>query len=193
MEKNYIYEWVNSQKDRDVIRWEILQRDIQEIFGIFRLRNDLKYQWNHGEKNYVYEWVIRQQKNFMGNLQRDIQVDYEKMIYLNYLEPLISQCPFSDMEKDYIYEWVNSQKDRDVIRWEFLQREIQETFGTFRLRHDLKYQWNCRRRQSSRWRNTGYLSTLHEDDERTPQYNLASAKLIKTHSQIVRKTTFMSG
>ncbi|RGB30820.1 hypothetical protein C1646_817683 [Rhizophagus diaphanus] len=76
------------------------------------------------------------------------------------------------MEKNYIYEWVNSQKDCDVIRWEFLQREIQEIFGIFRLRNDLKYQWNRKRRQISLQCNTEYLSTLHEDDERTPQFNL---------------------
>ncbi|PKB95668.1 hypothetical protein RhiirA5_507218 [Rhizophagus irregularis] len=95
------------------------------------------------------------------------------MIYTNYLETFISQGPFSDSEKDYIYKWVNSQKDCDVIRWEFLQRKIQEIFGIFRLRNDLKYQWNRKRRQISRQcGNTKVLSTLNEVDERTPQSNL---------------------
>ncbi|CAB5353098.1 unnamed protein product [Rhizophagus irregularis] len=81
------------------------------------------------------------------------------MIYTNYLETFTSQGPFSDMEKDYIYEWVNSQKDCDVIRWEFLQRKIQEIFGIFRLRNDLKYQWNQHHNLTSQGENKLYGST----------------------------------
>ncbi|PKB94714.1 hypothetical protein RhiirA5_477736 [Rhizophagus irregularis] len=103
------------------------------------------------------------------------------MIYTNYLEPLINQVnrgPFTDSETNYIYEWVSSRlKDSDMIRWELLQNEIQEEYGKFRLRNDLKYQWNCKRRQISRQCNTEYLSTLHEDDEKTPQSNLAEEKI----------------
>ncbi|CAB4408152.1 unnamed protein product [Rhizophagus irregularis] len=93
----------------------------------------------------------------------------------NYSGPSINQVnrgPFTDSEKSYIYEWVSRQNDCDVIRWELLQYEIQKEYGKFRLRNDLKYQWNRKRRQISRQCNTEYLSTLHEDDERTPQSNL---------------------
>ncbi|EXX77533.1 uncharacterized protein OCT59_003589 [Rhizophagus irregularis] len=107
------------------------------------------------------------------------------MRYTNYLEPLINQVnrgPFTDSEKNYIYEWVSSRlkdKDSDMIRWELLQNEIQKEYGQFRLRNDLKYQWNCKRRQISRKciTDTEYLSTLHEDDERTPQSNLTEEKI----------------
>ncbi|CAB5389358.1 unnamed protein product [Rhizophagus irregularis] len=101
------------------------------------------------------------------------------MRYTNYLEPLINQVnhgPFTDCEKNYIYEWVSRQNDCDVIRWELLQNEIQKEYGKFRLRNDLKYQWNRMRRQISRLYstlNTEYLPILNEDDdERTPQSNL---------------------
>ncbi|POG65812.1 hypothetical protein GLOIN_2v1880292 [Rhizophagus irregularis DAOM 181602=DAOM 197198] len=233
-EKDYIYKWVNSQKDCDVIRWEFLQRKIQEIFGIFRLRNDLKYQWNrkrrqisrqcgntkvlstlnevdertpqsnltekidppvckvnhdpfsYSEKSYIYEdcdvirWELLQseiQRKY-GKLRNALKSKWnQKMIYLNYLEPLINQVnhgPFTDSEKNYIYEWVSRQNDCDVIRWELLQYEIQKEYGKFRLRNNLKYQWNCTRRQISRQH---ILSTLNEVDERTPQSNLTEEKI----------------
>ncbi|CAB5389330.1 unnamed protein product [Rhizophagus irregularis] len=31
-EKNYIYEWVSRQNDCDVIRWELLQYEIQKEY-----------------------------------------------------------------------------------------------------------------------------------------------------------------
>ncbi|CAB4408153.1 unnamed protein product [Rhizophagus irregularis] len=102
------------------------------------------------------------------------------MIYTNYLEPLINQVnhgPFTESEKNYIYEWVSRQNDCDVIRWELLQYEIQKEYGKFRLRNDLKYQWNRKRRQILRQYNTEYFSILHEDDERTPQSNLTEEKI----------------
>ncbi|CAB4383617.1 unnamed protein product [Rhizophagus irregularis] len=88
----------------------------------------------------------------MNEMKIDNINSYEKEI--KYKEPLIRQVnhgPFSDDEKNYIYEWANNRtKNCDAIRWEFLQIEIQNNFGKFRLRNDLKYQWNCRRRYISR-------------------------------------------
>ena len=45
-EKDFIYEWITDYvKKNDVIRWEHLQREILEVYQIFRLRNDLKNIW----------------------------------------------------------------------------------------------------------------------------------------------------
>ncbi|CAB4408165.1 unnamed protein product [Rhizophagus irregularis] len=157
MEKDYIYEWVNSQKDCDVIRWEFLQREIQEIFGIFRLRNDLKYQWNRKRRQ-----ISRQcNTEYLSTLHEDDERTPQSNLTeekINCMDPLVGKVdhdPFSDGEKSYIYE------DCDAFRWELLQNEIQKEYGKFRLRNDLKYQWNCTRRQISR---RHILSTLNEVD-----------------------------
>jgi hypothetical protein len=51
------------------------------------------------------------------------------------------------------------QKDV-MIRWEILQIEIRKSYGKFRPRNDLKYQWNRKRRQILR---KGSLMKLMKD------------------------------
>ncbi|GBC04135.1 hypothetical protein RclHR1_05530004 [Rhizophagus clarus] len=84
---------------------------------------------------------------------------------INYMEPLINKVnhgPFSDDEKNYVHNWVIRQSNYDVIRWEYLQIEIQKEYGKFRLRNDLRNIWNRIRRQNLR------RDSIDENDE-TPQ------------------------
>jgi hypothetical protein len=53
------------------------------------------------------------------------------------------------------------QKNNYVIRWEYLQVEIQREYGKFRLRYDLRNIWNRRRLVLQQ----SFLSTLYETDE----------------------------
>ncbi|CAB5212967.1 unnamed protein product [Rhizophagus irregularis] len=158
-EKNYIYEWVSRQNDCDVIRWELLQNEIQKEYGKFRLRNDLKYQWNRKRRQILRQHILSTLNEVDERAPQSNLIEEE----INCIDPLVCNDPFSDSEKSYIYE------DCDVIRWELLQSEIRKEYDKFRLRNDLKYQWNRKRRQILRQH---ILSTLNEVDERTPQSNL---------------------
>ena len=54
-EINYIHKWMacRQKKNHDMIRWEYLQRDFREIYGKFRLRNDLKNIWNRAKRRRI--------------------------------------------------------------------------------------------------------------------------------------------
>ncbi|GBB99976.1 hypothetical protein RclHR1_00370017 [Rhizophagus clarus] len=100
-----------------------------------------------------------------GKLNRNPFVELSKIIphspkqicqhWWNKLDPrliLVNKVPFTNEEKEYIYGWVGDylSLNKENIPWKTLQSKIEEEFGRFRSRNDIKNIWYSRERRLAR-------------------------------------------
>ncbi|GET03700.1 hypothetical protein GLOIN_2v1880292 [Rhizophagus clarus] len=189
-ETNYIYNWVvNHLKNYDMIRWEYLQLEIQKKYGKFRWRYDLRNIWNSRGSN-----TLRQNNtNFLPPVYEDderapqsnstVNEINPKDEKVNFINPFINQVnydPFTDDEKNYVYNWVTGrQNNYDMIRWEYLQLEIQKNYGKHRLRNDLRNIWNRKKRQISRQSSQSSQFSIELEQSNFTIVKLKLQKLLK--------------